>query len=108
MTATSGRRGNVSQPTGEQLLITREFDAPKQLVYRAYTTPELVKRWWPARRFEMPLCDIDCGSAVAGSMQGATTMASKRRSTRVSRNRAEPAHRLDRGLRGHPVCGGRV
>ena len=59
MTATSGRRANVSLPSDEQVLITAEFDAPKHLVYRAWTTPQLVKRWWTAQRFEMTVCDID-------------------------------------------------
>jgi uncharacterized protein YndB with AHSA1/START domain len=27
-------------------LITRKFAAPKHLVYKAWTTPELIKRWW--------------------------------------------------------------
>jgi uncharacterized protein YndB with AHSA1/START domain len=59
MTATSGRRAIVSLPSDEQIHITREFDAPKRLVYRAWTTPELVRRWWTARRFEMTVCEID-------------------------------------------------
>ena len=42
----SSGTATVELPTDEQILITREFDAPKHLVYRAYTTPELVKRWW--------------------------------------------------------------
>ncbi len=49
----------VTLPTDEQILITREFDAPKHLVYKAYTTPELVKRWWAGRRGEMTLAEID-------------------------------------------------
>jgi uncharacterized protein YndB with AHSA1/START domain len=49
----------VTLPTDEQILITREFDAPKHLVYRAWTTPELVRRWWTARRGEMTTCEID-------------------------------------------------
>ena len=36
----------VTLPRDTQILITREFDAPRHLVYRAWTTPELVKRWW--------------------------------------------------------------
>jgi uncharacterized protein YndB with AHSA1/START domain len=59
MTATSSRRANVSLPSDEQILITREFDAPKRLVYRAWTTPQLVRRWWTAQRFEMTVCEID-------------------------------------------------
>jgi uncharacterized protein YndB with AHSA1/START domain len=49
----------VSLPADEQILITREFDAPRELVYRAYTTPELVRRWWHAKRGEVTVCEID-------------------------------------------------
>ena len=49
----------VSLPTDDQILITREFDAPRELVYKAYTTPELVRRWWHAKRGEMTVCEID-------------------------------------------------
>jgi uncharacterized protein YndB with AHSA1/START domain len=49
----------VTLPTDEQILITREFDAPKHFVYKAWTTPELVKRWWHANRGEMTVAEID-------------------------------------------------
>jgi uncharacterized protein YndB with AHSA1/START domain len=49
----------VTLPTDEQILITREFDAPKHLVYKAWTTPELVKRWWNAKRGEVTVAEID-------------------------------------------------
>jgi uncharacterized protein YndB with AHSA1/START domain len=49
----------VTLPTDTQILITREFDAPRHLVYRAFTTPELVRRWWNARRGEVKTCEID-------------------------------------------------
>ena len=56
--ATSGT-AKVTLPSDTEILITREFDAPKHLVYKAYTTPELVKRWWSGRRGEMTLAEID-------------------------------------------------
>jgi uncharacterized protein YndB with AHSA1/START domain len=56
---TSSPKATVTLPTDEQILITREFDAPRHLVYRAWTTPELVKRWWPGRQGEMTLAEID-------------------------------------------------
>jgi uncharacterized protein YndB with AHSA1/START domain len=59
MAATSSGTATVTLPTDEQILITREFDAPKDLVYKAYTTPELVKRWWHAKRGEVTICEID-------------------------------------------------
>lgn len=57
-TASSGT-AKVTLPTDEQILITREFDAPRHLVYEAFTTPELVRRWWSARRGEMTVAVID-------------------------------------------------
>jgi uncharacterized protein YndB with AHSA1/START domain len=59
MAATSSGTAKVTLPTDEQILITREFDAPKHLVYKAYTTPELVKRWWSGQRGEMTSAEID-------------------------------------------------
>ena len=59
MTATSSGSAKVTLPTDEQILITREFDAPKHLVYKAWTTPELVKRWWSGKRGEMTVAEID-------------------------------------------------
>lgn len=56
---TSSGSATVTLPTDQQILITREFDAPKHLVYKAYTTPELVKRWWSGKRGEMTLAEID-------------------------------------------------
>jgi len=56
---TSSGTATVTLPTDEQILITREFNAPKHLVYEAYTTPELVKRWWSGQRGEVTLAEID-------------------------------------------------
>jgi uncharacterized protein YndB with AHSA1/START domain len=49
----------VTLPTDDQILITREFDAPRHLVYRAWTTPELIKRWWAGRRGTVTSVEID-------------------------------------------------
>jgi uncharacterized protein YndB with AHSA1/START domain len=49
----------VTLPTDTQILITREFDAPKHLVYKAWTTPELIKRWWSANRGVVTIADVD-------------------------------------------------
>jgi uncharacterized protein YndB with AHSA1/START domain len=56
--ATSGT-ATVSLPADDQILITRVFDAPRQLVYRAYTTPELVERWWAGDRGTVTSIEID-------------------------------------------------
>jgi uncharacterized protein YndB with AHSA1/START domain len=59
MAVTSSGSALVTLPQDEQILITREFDAPKELVYKAFTTPELVKRWWNARRGDVTVAEID-------------------------------------------------
>jgi uncharacterized protein YndB with AHSA1/START domain len=59
MTVASSGSAILTLPTDEQILITREFDAPKHLVYKAWTTPELVKRWWNAKRGEVTIAEID-------------------------------------------------
>jgi uncharacterized protein YndB with AHSA1/START domain len=59
MAVASSGTATVTLPTDEQILITREFDAPKDLVYKAFTTPGLVKRWWTANRGEATVADID-------------------------------------------------
>lgn len=56
---TSSGTAKVTLPTDTQILITREFAAPKHLVYKAYTTPELIRRWWTAKRGAMTVCDVD-------------------------------------------------
>jgi uncharacterized protein YndB with AHSA1/START domain len=58
-TVTSSGTATVTLPTDEQILITREFDAPKHLVYKAWTTPELVKRWWSGGQGEVTIAEID-------------------------------------------------
>src|SRR5918999_5626900 len=56
---TSSGTAKVTLPADDQILITREFAAPKHLVWKAWTTPELVKRWWSAKRGEVTVADID-------------------------------------------------
>jgi uncharacterized protein YndB with AHSA1/START domain len=56
---TSSRRAVVTLPTDTQVLITREFDAPRHLVYRAWTTPELIARWWSGDRGEVTSIEVD-------------------------------------------------
>jgi uncharacterized protein YndB with AHSA1/START domain len=58
MAASSGT-AKVTLPADDQILITREFDAPKRLVYQAWTTAELIKRWWSGQRGEVTVAEID-------------------------------------------------
>src|SRR6476646_2914571 len=59
MAMTRSGTATVTLPTDEQILVTREVDAPRHLVYKAWTTPELVRRWWCGERGEMTIAEID-------------------------------------------------
>jgi uncharacterized protein YndB with AHSA1/START domain len=56
---TSSGKATVTLPSDEEILIAREFDAPPHLVYNAWTTPELVKRWWAGKRGNVTSVEID-------------------------------------------------
>jgi uncharacterized protein YndB with AHSA1/START domain len=58
MTMTT-QSAKVTLPSDTEILIERDFAAPPELVWEAWTTPEHVRRWWPSSRGEMSVCDID-------------------------------------------------
>ena len=43
----------------QELFITRIFDAPRERVWKAWTEPDLMKRWWGPKAFTSPYCKID-------------------------------------------------
>ena len=49
----------VTTPTDREVVLTREFDAPKHLVYDAFTKPELLKRWFGPRGWSLSVCEVD-------------------------------------------------
>ena len=49
MSMTSSATTKVSLPSDTEILITREFDAPRDLVFKAMTDPNLIPRWWGPR-----------------------------------------------------------
>jgi uncharacterized protein YndB with AHSA1/START domain len=52
-------KATVTLPTDEQILIAREFDAPRHLVWRAWTELELVKRWWGGNGGKTTVAEVD-------------------------------------------------
>ena len=58
MTTTSGT-AKVTLPADTQILITREFGAPRHNVWRAYTEPELIKRWWAGKKGNVTSVEVD-------------------------------------------------
>jgi len=57
--------------TMQELVTTRVFDAPLELVFKAWTDPERLKRWWGPKGFTNPVCEVDVrpGGAIRIHMQ---------------------------------------
>jgi uncharacterized protein YndB with AHSA1/START domain len=52
-------KSGVSGPIDREILITRVFDAPRELVFAAWTDPELVVKWWGPKGYSSFACEID-------------------------------------------------
>ncbi len=59
MNETGTHRAVVTLPSDTEIQITRDFDAPRNLVYTAWTTPELIKRWWAGDRGVVTVAEVD-------------------------------------------------
>jgi uncharacterized protein YndB with AHSA1/START domain len=57
----------VTTPTDREVVLTRVFDAPRHLVFDAFTKPELLKRWFGPRGWSLVVCDVDL--KVGGSFR---------------------------------------
>lgn len=69
--AASSGKAVVTAIGDRQIEVVREFDAPKHLVYRAYTEPDLIRRWWAGRRATVTAVESDL--RVGGSYRYAAS-----------------------------------
>ncbi len=53
------RKSSAAQSTKHELVITRIFDAPRELVWQAWTDPEQLVKWWGPKNFTAPVARID-------------------------------------------------
>jgi uncharacterized protein YndB with AHSA1/START domain len=49
----------TAEPGKQEILITREFDAPRELVFKAYTDPQLIPQWWGPRNLSTEVDKLD-------------------------------------------------
>lgn len=59
MTVDRSGSAEVTLPSDTEILITRVFDAPAELVFDVWTTPEHVRNWWGWESDPMTVCEID-------------------------------------------------
>jgi uncharacterized protein YndB with AHSA1/START domain len=71
MAASTGE-ARTAAPSDLELVATRELDAPRELVWAAWTEPAHLARWWGPRGFTMPSCEVDFrpGGAYRMVMRG--------------------------------------
>ena len=49
----------ITTPSDREIVVVREFDAPRDLVFRCFTVPELIRRWYGMPDWEMTVCEMD-------------------------------------------------
>lgn len=61
------RRTSVERRGDREIVVTRWFDAPPRLVFQAWSTPELFRRWWVPRSMGMTLYDCEMDVRTGGT-----------------------------------------
>jgi len=59
MVAKSSSALTVTLPSDREIQMTRLFDAPRELIFEAYTSCEHLARWWGPRKYELSSCKMD-------------------------------------------------
>lgn len=82
----------VTLPSSTEILITRKFDAPAELIFEVWTTPEHVRNWWGWENDEMTVCEIDL--RVGGTYRFVARHGDNEVAFRGVYQEIEPPHRL--------------
>ena len=66
------RNSPMMEPARRVLIVERVFDAPRELVFKAWTDPKHVAQWWGPKGFTNPVCELDVrpGGAIRIDMRG--------------------------------------
>jgi uncharacterized protein YndB with AHSA1/START domain len=66
------KSSDTEKLVGRELVITRVFNAPRELVFKAWTDPTQLSQWWGPRGFTNPVCELDVrpGGAIRIHMRG--------------------------------------
>ena len=59
MTKINARTGALENVAKREVVITRIFDAPREFVFKAWTDPKHMARWWGPMGFTNPICELD-------------------------------------------------
>ena len=78
MTTTNDTKTKVSLPSDQEILVTRTFDAPRDLLWQMWTQAEHLQHWWGPEGWSLPICEVDFrpGGSWFYCMQGPDGMQS--------------------------------
>ena len=78
MTMIEKMKTQVTLPSDQEILITRTFDAPRELVWQMWTKAEHLQHWWGPEGWTLPVCEVDFrpGGTWLYCMQGPDGMQS--------------------------------
>ena len=65
--ASAKHRTTVERRSERELVVTRTFNAPARIVFAAWTTPELLKRWWTPKSFGVSFLSCDADVRTGGT-----------------------------------------
>ncbi|MBL8644063.1 MAG: SRPBCC family protein [Rhodospirillaceae bacterium] len=65
--ASTKNQTKVERTSSRELVVTRTFNAPARLVFQAWTTPELLKRWWPPKSYGIQFLSCEADVRAGGS-----------------------------------------
>lgn len=85
---------DITLPSDRELVATRSFDAPRELVFEAWTSPGLLRRWYGPRGWSLVVCEIDL------RVGGAWRFVSRKPDGREVGQRGETYAKLDELLAG--------
>jgi uncharacterized protein YndB with AHSA1/START domain len=59
MGESGSKKLTVTTPSDREIVMTRVFDAPRDLVFEAHTSCEHMSKWWGPRKYEIADCEVD-------------------------------------------------
>ncbi len=83
MMTNESAKTQLSLPSNQEILVTRTFAAPRDLVWQMWTTAEHLQHWWGPEGWTLPICDVDFrpGGTWFYCMQGPDGMKSYGKAT---------------------------
>ena len=75
----TNNRTTVEPKSEREVVVTRTFDAPARIVFQAWTTPALFKRWWVPKSMPLALLSYEADTVSEAATVSCSTSTARRR-----------------------------